>query len=71
MLIQLSAADHKTKNKSVLAIFDKSIHNFYTSSALLNYVYTEKGYYVLGTRFTIFKGIRILSSNITNICSSP
>lgn len=71
MLIQLSATDHKNKNKFVLAIYDISIHIFYTSSALLNYVYNKKGYHVLGAGFTIFKGVRILSSSIKIICSSP
>lgn len=64
MLIQLSATDHKNKNKFVLAIFDMSIHNFYTSSALLNYIYNKKSYYVLGTGFTIFKGVRILKLSV-------
>lgn len=33
-----SATDHKIKNKFVLAIFNMSIHNFYTSFVLLNHI---------------------------------
>lgn len=48
-----------------------SVHNYYTSSALLKYVY-KQGYYILGTGFTMFKGVRILSIYIFKItCSSP